>query len=159
MKKILVMAAVIVAGIAANAASFKWTASNIYSPTDSTVKLASTTATLYAYAQSANIGTAIEVATATTTSAGAISQSFTADGLTGGNYYNFYFVIDTGDYTFTSSNKEGVLAQATSTAAVSFGSMAAQTGASGNWQSVPEPTSGLLMLLGMAGLALKRKRA
>ena len=38
--------------------------------------------------------------------------------------------------------------------------------ASGGWQgagwyaqSVPEPTSGLLMLLGVAGLALKRKRA
>ena len=28
-----------------------------------------------------------------------------------------------------------------------------------NWAAVPEPTSGLLMLLGMAGLALKRKRA
>lgn len=34
--------------------------------------------------------------------------------------------------------------------------------ASGSWTSatvVPEPTSGLLLLLGMAGLALKRKRA
>ena len=29
----------------------------------------------------------------------------------------------------------------------------------GGWQTVPEPTSGLLMLLGMAGLALKRKGA
>ncbi|MBR4616199.1 MAG: PEP-CTERM sorting domain-containing protein [Kiritimatiellae bacterium] len=28
-----------------------------------------------------------------------------------------------------------------------------------NWAAVPEPTSGLLLLLGMAGLALKRKRA
>lgn len=28
-----------------------------------------------------------------------------------------------------------------------------------NWTAVPEPTSGLLMLLGVAGLALKRKRA
>ena len=27
-----------------------------------------------------------------------------------------------------------------------------------SWQSVPEPTSGLLLLLGVAGLALKRKR-
>lgn len=27
------------------------------------------------------------------------------------------------------------------------------------WQAVPEPTSGLLLLLGMAGLALRRKRA
>ena len=29
----------------------------------------------------------------------------------------------------------------------------------GGWTAVPEPTSGLLMLLGLAGLALKRKRA
>ncbi len=29
----------------------------------------------------------------------------------------------------------------------------------GNWQSVPEPTSGLLVLLGVAGLALRRRRA
>ena len=28
-----------------------------------------------------------------------------------------------------------------------------------NWYAVPEPTSGLLMLLGMAGLALRRRRA
>ena len=31
--------------------------------------------------------------------------------------------------------------------------------ATGGWQAVPEPTSGLLLLLGMAGLALKRKIA
>jgi hypothetical protein len=33
------------------------------------------------------------------------------------------------------------------------------TGAAMAWTAVPEPTSGLLMLLGVAGLALKRKRA
>ena len=31
--------------------------------------------------------------------------------------------------------------------------------ATGGWQAVPEPTSGLLMLVGLACLALKRKRA
>ena len=35
---------------------------------------------------------------------------------------------------------------------------AAGTAANG-WAAVPEPTSGLLMLLGMAGLALRRRRA
>ena len=33
------------------------------------------------------------------------------------------------------------------------------TGAATSWTAVPEPTSGLLMLLGMAGLALRRRRA
>lgn len=156
MKKLLVLAAIIVASVAANAASFKWTASNIYSPTDSTAKLSGVTATLYAYLSTSDASTATAVTTASTTTAGAISKTFEADLAVGSNY-DFYFVIDTGDYTFTSSTKAGVGVQATSQAAVSFGSMASQTGASGNWQSVPEPTSGLLMLLGMAGLALRRR--
>lgn len=39
------------------------------------------------------------------------------------------------------------------------GAGTAATGGVRNWTAVPEPTSGLLMLLGMAGLALRRRRA
>ena len=44
----------------------------------------------------------------------------------------------------------------------SFNSISAanlRAGSGGSFGAVPEPTSGLLMLLGMVGLALKRKRA
>ena len=34
-----------------------------------------------------------------------------------------------------------------------------ETNGGGSWGSIPEPTSGLLLLLGVAGLALRRKRA
>ena len=73
--------------------------------------------------------------------------------------YDFYFVV------FNNSDA----AAATEYAIVSapnkaYSGMDAKFTASGNfsgaaWQSVPEPTSGLLMLLGMAGLALRRRRA
>ncbi|MBQ8124369.1 MAG: PEP-CTERM sorting domain-containing protein [Kiritimatiellae bacterium] len=44
-------------------------------------------------------------------------------------------------------------------AGIQAGTAANMLSSVGNWQAVPEPTSGLLMLLGMAGLALRRKRA
>lgn len=47
------------------------------------------------------------------------------------------------------------------TANVKWGSQSTASQAAGAWTSVnvPEPTSGLLMLVGLAGLALRRKRA
>lgn len=65
---------------------------------------------------------------------------------------NYYLVNDgaTKSVSFTSSTGAKNLA---------FGSQATATQAAGAWTAVPEPTSGLLMLLGMAGLALRRRRA
>ena len=161
MKKLLILAAVIVAGVAANAASFKWTAANIYA-SNGTDKF-SGTADLYAYLSTADISTAVKVDSATVVSGivkdgSTTGRTFSNDSLAGGNVYNFYFIIEDGDKTFTSDAKV-VSAQATLTSNITFGNMQTATQAAGNWQAVPEPTSGLLMLLGMAGLALRRRRA
>ena len=84
--------------------------------------------------------------------------SFSNDSLAGGNNYNFFFVVEDGDYTFTSSEKQNVAAYATQTQTVAFGNMTSATQNASNWAAVPEPTSGLLLLLGVAGLALRRKQ-
>ena len=68
-----------------------------------------------------------------------------------------YFKGNIASYTFDSDAD----AQVTSLDVNLGGDGSAQGGAI-SWQSaevIPEPTSGLLMLLGMAGLALRRRRA
>ena len=61
-----------------------------------------------------------------------------------GNYGTWYFE----NAVNKSQGNMGKMLNGTSTTALSWATA-----------SVPEPTSGLLMLLGMAGLALRRRRA
>lgn len=79
-----------------------------------------------------------------------------------------YYSILTAEYTDATLEKDFYMAAAvTATTPASgqknvqniFGGAAAlATGGVRDWQPIPEPTSGLLMLLGMAGLALRRKQ-
>ena len=77
-----------------------------------------------------------------------------------GTNYNTYFVI-LDDATaptkalLSSSQKSGAGTAMTNTQ-LAFGS---QSGASWTTLAVPEPTSGLLMLVGLGALALRRRRA
>ena len=161
MKKLLIIATVVISAIAANVASFKWSAANIYDPTDSTAKLASGsgTATLYAYLSTADASTAVVVATTALTSDGGITKTFEdTTNFTVGNDYTFFFTLEANGYELTSGTVTKGATVAT-TENVNFGNFKTATTTGGAWQSVPEPTSGLLMLLGMAGLALKCKRA
>ena len=161
MKKILILAAAIVAGVAANAASFKWTGANIYG-SDGTTKYTGDIS-IYAYSSKGTVADAVEVTTFSITS-GALNKTFDWSSATVGETYNFYIVFEDNGKRFDSSAstptviKSGV-AYDSQTATVLFSNMATSTQASGSWSAVPEPTSGLMPLLGVAGLALKRKRA
>lgn len=84
-----------------------------------------------------------------------------------GNAYTIdsYMVVfnagTTADATHAYVSSAAEMASGTTGAAGQFANIefSAQTGmqSAGNWTAVPEPTSGLLMLLGMAGLALRRR--
>ena len=171
MKKIMLALAVAVLAVAANAASFKWTGANIYGA-DGTTKYTGT-AEIYAYATSGTIADDVQV-----TDAFVIGGTFKSDAAgtaTGFTFnwseavvdtnYNFFFVINDNGKEFNSATanpsviKTGIAA-ATSTTTIGFANMTSATQAATNWASadVPEPTSGLLLLLGVAGLALRRKQ-
>ena len=101
-----------------------------------------------------------------------VAASASGKSLDAGNSYTGFFVIfDTATATSGTSKYALVsgaanLTQNPSSTAAQFtfvaGNQSTFLNNSANWSSygaVPEPTSGLLVLLGMAGLALKRKRA
>lgn len=70
-------------------------------------------------------------------------------------------ITDSSNYYLTAVKSFDSLS-GTETAQVKWGSQSTASQAAGAWGSVsdvPEPTSGLLMLVGLAGLALRRKRA
>ena len=87
-------------------------------------------------------------------------------GLAANQIYNFYAIIFDSD-TLTSGSKFFVtkevlnrkIPDGSSNLSLLFGNLASASQATGAWQAIPEPTSGLMILLGMAGLALRRKQA
>lgn len=79
-------------------------------------------------------------------------------------HYDAATVADAKNYIVSAVASKTVAASGADIA-LAFGSMTGTTSANtflnSSWQAVavPEPTSGLLMLVGLAGLALRRRRA
>lgn len=182
MKKLIIGLFAVVIAAGAQAAAFAWsTTGTIYGPTGASV---ATTGGFTAYlldastvSQSALVtalrdGGSITDYTALSTfnsasAAKVSSTSFTTSTPTGSSL-TAYFAIVQDDYVYISGAKSGTASdvgevtlnmgsQSTTSKSV-FDSTTAYSSA-GWYQTVPEPTSGLLMLLGVASLALKRKRA
>ena len=178
MKKLLIIVAAMMSISVASAASVTWTLSGVQA-SDGSGNANGYLAMVFdaATSQSAVIEAILAKDTATL---GTLANSWAQDTKStsagfmrsagNGSYaandtYSVYLVLfdastvaDAANY-FITSTKSGNIAANGANATLAFGTYASQVSAGGTWTAVPEPTSGLLMLLGMAGLALRRRRA
>ena len=183
MKKIMIALAIAAFAVVSQGASVKWSASNVYA--GNTTDKYSGTAYLFDNAVTSQAqlfelfaaDTSFDIASMaidsqTVSASGAISAKTSTYG-DAATSYQFYFAIVDGDNMYL-SNLKGVTTSGSETTATgvafgsqnsssagTFSSVAAAEGfqGAGYWSAAPEPTSGLLLLLGMAGLALRRKQA
>ena len=176
MKKLLMTAAIVCATVMAQAATVNWSISNVKNSLGAAPTAGWAVMAFYTEvgAGSSAIENAIKAGTAASSAiesktlsvalgSGRIgAHDATAASITDtSKNYDFYFVV----FNNADASKATEYAMA-SALNVEYSSMAGKFSASGNfkdatWQTaaIPEPTSGLLMLLGVAGLALRRRRA
>ena len=183
MKKLIMALAAVAIAAGVQAAQIKWSAANIYAgnSTDkvlgtaylydaATISQSALFAAIEAAAGSYDMSTKA-ISSVAMANAGAVPATTFGYGTTS-TQYTMYFAILDGDNVYF-SNEKTFTTTASETVAntvgfgnqnngtVTFSGTAATSGfgGAGHWSAVPEPPSGLLMLLGLAGLALKRKRA
>ena len=176
MKKLIIALAAITVGVVANAASVTWMALQITKAVnDSSYSPDFTKYTAYvidnaAYAYDAadwSYASAIENAThsialKSSGSVGCVFNDTFTDSHMDGDSVTYYLVIMSEEI----DDKTYYIKSATKAGTVSNGKvgMISWAMASAEWNevpaaSIPEPTSGLLMLIGMGAMALRRKRA
>ena len=182
MKKLLVATIAITIGIVAQAATYSWGYEGYFNNGDGDYgALEDTTAYLFNastmsqsdmvaafYAGTLNLsGSAISSSVATMDGV-VVSDPFDYNGAT--DDWNAYFAVIQNDKLFISESTQAQYMEV-GTSGIYFGDQDAVSNATfadnsayagAGWYAagaVPEPTSGLLLLLGMAGLALRRKQA
>jgi len=187
MKKIMIAVAIVCAAAMTQAAAFNWQSSStstkgkLYSGNTTLAYATYGAATLYmfdvaTYSQ-ADAFAALKAGTLDTTKAVTSTTLSTASKITSkgfdygtkGETYSFYFatVLDSKNF-YISSVQADKVNPTSGTTALTYDNLnttsqtttsAGTTFAGAGFYNIPEPTSGLLLLVGMAGLALRRRRA
>ena len=188
MKKLMCLFGVIAASCAVHGASLSWAVSQVQNSDGTSGAAAGYRAYMFVTAATGNTLSFVEGASLTTADAvqaSILNGTFDAsiayhDGLSnsGGGYttatgvssdFNagdsitaFVVIFDAADYA--SANNYIITAEKSTswTSATGIKMLAYGSQANATWMpisNIPEPTSGLLMLVGLAGLALRRRRA
>ena len=174
MKKIMIMLSAVAMAACVQAAAVSWATGSLYAPmadgSFSSTRLSGTWGTYEVvvnfYADNAGtMGAALTGITGNTDTTASLGNftAVTSDSFTADTAYWAQVLVTATDktdgkvYTMTSEAVK-FTAPPTGNASLNFTNASAMPSA---WSTadVPEPTSGLLLLLGVAGLALKRKRA
>ena len=185
MKKLMFILAAVAMAASVQAASVSWTCTNVYAGNDSdkvsgvayfltTDMLAYSDAQALAGKGKDAITTALGSAYSYTASAGTFSVSSPGVanatlGLSDGSDYTAYLMIfdtdsvtDSSKFYLTPTKSLSTYSGADDTVGVKWGTQATASKQASGWASatggVPEPTSGLLLLIGGAMLALRRKQ-
>jgi len=166
MKKLVLFGAVALAAACSNAAAVAWSYTGTADQVNYTV-YAFSSAVAAQYDTFADLIASASAATGTVTAHSGRTGTtyYTADTTLSGVADKLYLVVVSGsdatEYKYGSVSTSGYTYdpdnQESSPGKLSV--LAASISSTGTIGAVPEPTSGLLLLLGVAGLALKRKRA
>ena len=167
MKRIVLSLAVVVAAFCAHAAAVSWQVSSIKDSAGNLIKATTDKYTAVVTLWSGDGSTVI--GTSTSTKSNAMSRmDGTINGTSTGTQYLAQLVITADDGKTLTSEKAALVTSDSATYAINFTNGAGFSDVTAkvdfaNWEGgggdVPEPTSAMLMLLGVAGLALRRKRA
>lgn len=182
MKKLMIVAAIALAATFAQAAAIDWSASKVYDAVETAAQGKNVAANGWlgyvimeadyskvtgdlAAGDTSSLTTKAVGPQKATTSKGAFNASAASGNVASGEQSFYLIVLNSttlaGATSYAISAKTTATIDASLDTTIAFGSMESATKNVSNWStmSVPEPTSGLLLLLGVAGLALKRKRA
>ena len=176
MKKLMLTLAAIATATVVNAAACAWSGAGVTLQTgdvatqytmyllDASVTSASDMATYLSAGDTSKLAAAtVQTTTGVAVGTTAARWNSSFGNYTAGDEYTYYTVIldgaiDTADAYMITAEKTAKV-PAAGNLVMGFGTQASNTWNEMSSSSVPEPTSGLLLLLGVAGLALKRKRA